>query len=45
MLMRKFIFGEFTFFPQAGFDVNRRKETDEIFTNKLQIEGGELCKQ
>ncbi len=32
-------FGEFTFFPQAGFDTNRRKETDEIFSEKLQIGG------
>ena len=39
----KCYFGELTFYPSSGFDTNRRKETDEFFSNQLIIpinEGG-----
>lgn len=35
----KIYFGEMTFFPQSGFDVNLLSETDEYFGNMINLEG------
>ena len=34
----KIYFGELTFFPDSGFDVNLLKETDILFGEKLELD-------